>query len=139
MYLSKTLTCCVGITIFLLAGTWSVSCRAKKQDCKSLKDGTFYFYPGGSNGEIKLIREDSIQQEINATSGDTAYWKINWTSDCSFISTFIKSTQFPGYATDRPITISILSITGDYYINKISIDSAGSSKSLTDTIWLKRK
>lgn len=139
MYPLKTFTSCFVITIFLLSGIHSVSCQSKKQGCTSVRSGTFYFYPGGSNGEIILIRQDSIQQEINATAGDTAYWKINWTSDCSFISTFIKSTQFPAYATDRPITITILSTTKDYYVNKISMDSATVTKTLTDTIWLKRR
>ena len=49
-----------------------------------IKIGVFYFYPKNSSESFNIIRNDSIQMEINLNTQDTTIWRIRWQNDHLF-------------------------------------------------------
>ena len=113
-------------------------------DCKDVKKGVFYLYPSSLPKGFIILRNDSIQKEINIETKDTSFWKINWKNSCTFNLKFIRSTQaMPEeekkfYNLHQPV-INVLGVTKDYYIFKVGLDSINAAKVIIDTIWFKAR
>lgn len=119
-------------------------CQPRKQDCNSVKNGTFYFYPDRSNDRFTIIRQDNLQKEINLNTGDTSFWRIDWTTDCSFTAKYLyggslKSDKDKQFLNDHTTLVNILATTKEYFITKMSLDSISSPFTSTDTTWLTNK
>ncbi len=128
----------INAIIFLLFSAATLPQR----DCRNVRNGKFYFQPRNSIKKFLVIRADSIQKEVEVNAHDTSYWKIKWTTDCSFTLEFSHRTNKPtiqerSFYASHKVVVEILNVTQDYYSFKAGIDSI-SSISLTDTLWMKR-
>lgn len=111
--------------------------------CSKIKKGKFYFYPPNSEKEFLIVRNNSIQKEININIGDTSYWKIYWQSPCIFNLKFLRKSQPVSHEelqfyNSHKTVIEVLKVTKDYYVFKGSLDSINTG-AVTDTLWFKRK
>lgn len=134
---------CVICFIAFLLPSFVIS-QTKNLDCKDVKKGIFYLYPSSLQKGFIILRNDSIQKEINIETKDTSFWKINWKDDCICNLKFIRSTQIMPdeekefYNLHQPV-INILGVTKNYYIFKVGLDSINAAKTITDTIWFRAR
>ena len=120
-----------------------LSAQSKALDCSSVREGTFYFYPLKSQEQFVIIRDGSIQKEINSKTSDTSFWKVDWINDCVLNLKFIRSNQSMSNAqkfffSSHITVIKVLGITKDYYVFNGGLDSI-SRNSAVDTLWLKAR
>jgi hypothetical protein len=118
--------------------------QSKKTDCRSIKKGTFYFYPQNSQTRFSIVRSDSIQEEINLTTPDTSFWKVSWQNDCMFNIKFIRkshpmSDEERNFYNSHILSVKVLSVTKDYYTFKAGVDSIATTNPLADTLWIKAR
>ena len=62
--------------LFLILLTVSSSLSIPDFDCTSIRTGIFFQYKNGNQLYSTVIRQDTLQTEINTQTGDTSYWKI---------------------------------------------------------------
>jgi hypothetical protein len=108
------------------------------------KNGIFYFYPQNSKESFRIVRDDSIQQEINLNTGDTSIWRIKWQNDTGFKIRYLTGTKkLPdaeiSFMKAHSAVVQIEKITSGYYTFSIGLDSANGIHSAHDTMWLKPK
>lgn len=89
-----------------------------------------------------IIRDGSIQREVNTKTLDTSFWKVDWVNDCVLNLKFIRSSQpmsnaQKSFFSSHITTVQVLGITKDYYIFKGGLDSISRINNTTDTLWLK--
>ncbi|MDP4252277.1 MAG: hypothetical protein Q8918_19435 [Bacteroidota bacterium] len=133
-----------GVINFLIALFLSpiiLSAQSKALDCSSVREGTFYFYPLKSKGKFVIIRDGSIQKEINPKTSDTSFWKVDWINDCMLNLKFIRSSQpmssaHKSFFSSHITVIKVLRVAKDYYVFNGGLDSI-SRNSAVDTLWLK--
>lgn len=118
--------------------------QSKTVACSTIKTGAFYFYPEKGQKAFAIIRDDSMQKEINIKAGDTTFWKVNWQSDCMFNLKFIRKSQAisdveKSFYKSHTTVFKILEVTKDYYVFKAGLDSINNAKMLTDTLWTKAR
>lgn len=124
------------ILLFYLAA----SCP--QRNCRKVRNGEFYFQPKNSTNKYLVIRTDSVQKEVEVNTLDTSYWKIAWTSDCSFTLKFSHRTkdtsiQERTFFASRKLVVEILNVNKDYYSFKAGIDSLTGGFE-TDTLWINK-
>ncbi len=112
--------------------------------CVLFKKGRFHFYPKDSKIHYVVIREDSLQSEINLKTGDTSFWKIKWLSDCEFNCSYISGIKSSSKAEQDFFNKSILRISivdgsKDYYVYDALFQSGSFTKQFNDTMWLREK
>ena len=120
-----------------------VSCgfSQKKKDCQDLRNGNFIFRSkiGNEYWSYSIKRKDSSQIEINLKTGDTSFYAVKWTGNCSYSVFFLKNTN-PQIDLKRQedkniaTRVEILSTTNNYYI--FSGKSDKHNYTLIDTLWL---
>lgn len=130
----------IASTIFLLLTLAIISFGFTAPDCKSLKNGTFHFYPKEGYHTI-VVRKGSQQTEINTKTKDTSYWHVTWTSDCEFTTLFISSTkklsqQEIDFYKQSSLKFSIAKQTKSYYVYDATITFTSFSNKSSDTMWL---
>jgi hypothetical protein len=138
--MKKTLTYFSIIFLFPL----TIIGQPKASGCDKIKNGTFYFYPLRSQKEFVIIRDDSIQKEIDIKTSDTSFWKVEWVNNCHLNLKFIRSSQSMSNAkksffNSHITVVEVLDVTKDYYIFKGGLDSINNANILTDTMWLKAR
>ena len=77
------------VLLFLILLTVSSSLSSSDFDCTSIRTGIFFQYKNGNQLYSTVIRQDTLQTEINTQTGDTSYWKIRWTDNCTFSCNYI--------------------------------------------------
>ena len=112
--------------------------------CDSIKSGRFHIYSKNPTAHFILIRKDSLQTEINLNTGDTSFWKVEWTSDCNYNCKYIsavkeKSPEEEEFYKSSGVKFSITKITENYYLYDALFSSLLITKSYSDTVWLKEK
>ena len=110
----------------------------------SIKNGTFYFYPKNSKNRFCIIRMDSLQKEINLTTNDTSFWRINWQNDSSVSARFLRSTnKMPdgevSFFKTHVVVMRIKNISSLYYTFSGGLDSFENLGDKKDTAWLSPK
>lgn len=118
--------------------------QSKTLDCSSIRNGTFYFCPLNPQKKFTIIRENSIQKEIDIKTFDTSFWRVSWQSDCVFNLKFIRRSRLISekekiFLNSHSTTIKILNITRSYYVFKADVDLGTTVSTLTDTLWFKPK
>jgi hypothetical protein len=114
------------------------------QDCSTLKNGIFYFYPPDSSEPFQIIRKDSVQEEINMKTQDTSFWKIKWSNDCFANLHLIRITKKmeddeKAFLFGHTTVMQVLSISDKYYVFKAGLDSLNSLFTVVDTVWFNKK
>ena len=116
----------------------------KTFSCEGVRNGTFHFYPKGSNKHYIVIRKDSLQKELIANTSDTSYWRIHWLSECTLTAKYISGGPVNdkneiAFLNNHITLFKILEVTKDYYRVKLSLDSLSSAQTAEDTVWRKEK
>lgn len=119
-----------------------LSATLPQRNCRNVRKGEYYFQPANSTKKFLVVRTGTFQKEVEINTRDTSYWKIKWIADCRFTLEFSHRTnkltmQERSFYASRKIVVQILNVTRDYYSFKAGLDSI-SSRSLIDTLWMKR-
>lgn len=145
MMLQKTNSHNPTLTILLtfLCGLF-IQCHSNNIGCKDLKNGRFHFYGKHSEIHFLLIRQDSIQKEVNVVSNDTSYWKLKWINDCTYTANYLsgggmKSEDEQKFLRSHTTIIEIQKATPEFYIIKGALDSLNSKMTVVDTVWMRAK
>lgn len=120
-----------------------IYCTIPKR-CSDVKYGHFYFYGKSTGNSYQIIREDSLQLEVNANTNDTSFWKINWIDECSYKLKYLHGggsnfSQMKDFLIKHTTCIQIREVKPEFYVFKVSLDSFNSNMSLVDTAWMKAK
>lgn len=89
--------------------------------------------------KIIIDRQDSIQIETNTVTGEISKSKITWPTPCEYKITDISNNKISKDGVDSffsitPLTITIVTVSKDFYIFKIKVDSANKHLEYVDTI-----
>ncbi len=114
------------ITKLLLTGALFIihSCtspaKAPPPDCRKLKTGKFEYRNYLGEGFISIERNDSMQFEHLDNIGLGMKFRIDWSSDCDYVLTFLSFTGKEEFVVPEegfPVTRSkIIKVTPNYYI-----------------------
>lgn len=130
--------------LFLILTPILFSSKAIYPPCKSIKNGTFHFYQNNGQYHSVIIRKDSLQTEVNLSTGDSTFWKIVWISDCKFTSSYISGSKIKtpeelDFYKKSTLTFNIIKISEKYYTWDALFSSNGKSRTFSDTMWLKER
>lgn len=131
------------IVFFFFAGLFIYGKRPNLP-CKSVKKGSFYFYGKTTGVHYKIIRNDSLQMEVNRTSNDTSFWKIDWIDDCSYKLKYLYGggstvAGIKDFLAKHTTFIQIREVQPRFYVFKVALDSLNSAEFDVDTAWMKAK
>lgn len=137
---NKYLIPVLGLTISLVV----LSFTGIKPECTSVKNGRFHFYQNSGQYHSIVIRKDSLQTEVNLSTGDSTFWRILWVSDCQFTCSYIsgskmKSQEELDFYNRSTLTFNILETTKHYYTYDALFKTDNNSRSFSDTMWLVAK
>lgn len=118
------------------------SCTRNKPSCYLYHNGKFVYHgitKNKSSFMIKIIRNDSLQIEIDSKTNDTGFMKVEWIDSCSYRLKFIKTAfnqpdSMVLFNKKMVITSTIIKGTDRYYICKSTYSLL--PYSITDTIWI---
>ena len=102
------------------------SCADEKK-CLDFKTGEFV-YVDKSMPE-RIIRNDSMQIEINPKTGVEIYTSIKWISDCEYVLTYKKILNHPNdvsYMIGKKILVDIISTKENKYTAFVKSDNVKS-------------
>jgi hypothetical protein len=107
-----------------------------------VKAGVFYFYPKDSKESFYIIRNDSIQKEINLNTKDTSIWRIRWQNDSLFNMRYWTGTKElsdaeRSFYNAHIIMIKINNVTTEYYSFSGGLDEVSGITNTQDTLWFK--
>lgn len=131
-----------GLLLIIVAISWT---GKRPPDCKAIQNGTFYFYPEDQKKGYKLIREDTLQMEIELKTRDTSFWKIQWIDDCTCSSKFISMTKkkvdknFLEYLNNHIAFMEVLEVEDKFYKMRIYSDSLTNDEYLEAMVWRQPK
>ncbi len=130
---------CGLIAILLVASAFYVA----GPDCNTLRVGQFHSYTKKGD-HIQITRIDGIQQDVNMSTKDTTYWKIDWLGNCRFAASYLSGAG-PKNETEKRLyenTIlyfDIKEIADDYYVGTTTVKAPNGNSVFTDTTWLIQK
>ena len=118
--------------------------QSKNNNCQSVKNGFFYYYPQGKSENYKIIRNGQLYQEINMQTNDTVTWRLNWNENCTFTLKFVEKSGLVSDLDKRiyssmTIIIRILLIRKKYYIFSTELEGRQKPYLVTDTAWFNKK
>lgn len=127
-----------GLILIIITISWT---GIQPPDCKSIQTGTFYFYPPDQKDGFKLIRNESMQVEVELKTKDTSFWKIQWVNDCVCTSTFISTTkkkvpkEFLSYVKSHIMYMEVVEVNEKNYKMRIYTDSLSNKEYYEDVVW----
>ena len=112
-----------------------------KPKCNTVRNGTLHFYSNTGQAHSIVVRKDTLQTEINLSTGDTSYWRVNWISDCEFTSSFIssfkqKSKEELDFYNGSTLKFTISHVTKDYYTYDAVFTNKNYLRRFSDSMWL---
>ena len=133
----------IGLFMYVICCAF-MQTRLKKYDCQDVKNGQFYYYSKTSGINYVIIRKDTLQREINTSSGDTSYWRIKWLSNCIYSAKYISggginSQSYLEFLSKHKTIVEIQTVSENYYTVLLRLDSITYKPAMNDTIWLKKK
>ncbi len=123
-----------------------ISCMSSSApiDFSAIRSGTFFQYGKDAQLHSTIIRNDSLQIEINTRTGDTSVWKIEWLDSSAYyckILSLPKSkspNEFAKY--NRSILlIQLRELTDSYFTYQGELTIDGETGVVSDTLWRVRK
>lgn len=79
----------------------------KTNPCANFRTGKFR-YAGEEHNDWKIIRNDSIQTEVNKKTGVRITCSIEWTSDCEYQLTYLEVKTLLGSKHQKKDTKSVI-------------------------------
>ena len=127
-----------------IALTYSCKPPLDSKDFSSLKTGTFFQYNNAGKLNSTVIRKDTVQMEISANGVDTTIWRITWLDSTNYYCQILglpksKSPNEINQYKRSVILVSIKSLTKDYYTYQGELHLDEETRTLQDTLWLKKK
>lgn len=84
----------INIVLFSLCILLLNSCATRKEcNCATFKNGKFLIGEEVPNTNYYIVRNDSIQKEIDVKKSEIAIFNITWISDCKYILTIKEGNQ----------------------------------------------
>ena len=113
-------------------------------DCTAIYTGRFFQYKKENQLYSTIVRQDSLQTEINTQTGDTSYWKIRWTDNCTFSCQYLsglksKSEQELDFYKQSILFFKIKTLEKDYYTYDAELKFNSQSNTFSDTLWRRTK
>ena len=113
-------------------------------DCTAIYTGRFFQYKKENQLYSTIVRQDSLQTEINTQTGDTSYWKIRWTDNCTFSCNYIsglksKSKEELDFYNQSTLVFKVKTLNAEYYNYDAELKFKSQSMSFSDTLWRQRK
>jgi hypothetical protein len=108
--------------------------------CTVIKNGTFYQYDKTGHLHSTIVRQDSVQTELVASTLNKSTWKIKWVDDCSYKSryatglTSLTKEQADFYATTE-ILFKIKEVTNHFYVYAAEFYYNRQTQKFADTLW----
>ena len=132
------------ILLFLILLTVSSSLSSPDLDCTSIRTGIFFQYKNGHQLYSTVIRQDTLQTEINTQTGDTSYWKIRWTDNCTFSCNYLsglksKSKEELDFYNQSTLIFKVKTLNNEYYNYDAELKFKSQSMFFSDTLWRQRK
>lgn len=130
--------------LLIAAGLSFMQWHAVNVECKDLRNGRFHYYGKQSEVHFLILRQDSIQKEVNVATNDTSYWRVAWIDDCTYTANYLsgggmKSEEEKSFLRSHTTIMQIQKTTADYYIVKGALDSLNSRMNVEDTVWMRAK
>jgi len=97
-----------------------------RPDCNSIKNGEFEIFHSDVNGIMtttSIERNDSTQIETNYQSGVKLKFSVKWLDECTYQLFWVETISDKyelQYPEDMILTVEILDITDEYYLQKSS-------------------
>ncbi len=109
-------------------------------DCAQLKKGIFHSYSKRTGAHIIITRMNGVQQDINTSTHDTTYWKLDWLSDCRFVATYLtgsgpKTADEKTFYQSSFLYFEVKEIADNYYVGTTTVKAPNGNSSSTDTTW----
>jgi len=132
------------VLLFLILLTVSSSLSSSDFDCTSIRTGIFFQYKNGNQLYSTVIRQDTLQTEINTQTGDTSYWKIRWTDNCTFSCNYIsgfksKSKEELNFYNQSTLFFKVKTLNDEYYNYDAELKFKSQSIFFSDTLWRQKK
>ena len=99
--------------LFLIVPIYSFS---QEKECSNFHIGEFRYVKDGMPEHI--IRNDTLQIEINPIDKVEIYSSIEWTSNCEYTMTYMKILNYPNDVSDfigRKIYVTIIETKDNWY------------------------
>lgn len=109
----------------------------EKKDCAQFKKGSFVYRSQGM--QFAINRADTIQTEVDKTSGAITKTSVRWISDCSYELKLLEMSAAPNdsiaaIAKKVTVTVSIERWTDKYYTYRATVNDKGPA--VIDTLWI---
>ena len=132
------------VLLFLILLTVSSSLSSPDLDCTSIRTGIFFQHKNGNQLYSTIIRQDTLQTEINTQTGDTSYWKIRWTDNCTFSCNYLsglksKSKEELDFYNQSTLVFKVKTLNNEYYNYDAELKFKTQSTFFSDTLWRQRK
>ena len=109
--------------LILLFIILTFSCCAQEKKCTDFKTGTFK-YTDQLYSDLKVIRTDSTQTEINSKNGLEMHSSIKWINDCNYVLTITKVLNADlENVIGKTIEVEIVETKSDIYKLKSKSDA----------------
>ncbi len=122
---------------------------ARSQDnqtltCADIRNGIFYYFGKGSEGEETFIRKGALQREQVPAKKETLSWEIEWISDCIYTLKYQSGAENHPEAEQKflvkhLLVTEVLQVTDNYLVFRSAFDKATNPTILKDTIWIKQR
>jgi|GEM_PF-3788828 len=120
-----------------------VACSSSSHTKRSLKSGTFHYYTP-EQVHFLILKQDTLDAEVNTQTGDTSYWHVQWLNDSTYNSTFIRQTNpdtglRQQFNLEAKTQITITAIKPAYYLFKSISTYRDKNFTYADTVWFHPK
>src|SRR5438034_11734209 len=93
----------------------------------TLEFGEFHTYPKNTSSYFIIRRQDDLQKEIDARTGDSTIWKVRWHKDNTYTLKFVSSSDKrvslnAYYLKHHDVVYNVPTITKDFYIIEGHVD-----------------
>ena len=118
--------------------------QGKLHNCDRITNGKFYYRYADARTRINVFRNGKVQYEVNETTKDTTWLKLDWLDGCSYNMTFVRRTK-PFDEGEEALTrsmlihVAIIGMAERYYITQGTATSSLSPETIsgTDTLWFR--
>lgn len=130
--------------ILLCTVIFSCMSSSPPSDFSSIRSGTFFQYDKDAQLQTTIIRNDSLQIEVNARTGDTSVWRVQWLDSGAYYCKILslpksKSPNEVATYNRSALLIKLRKLTESYYTYQAELTTDGETGIVNDTLWRLRK
>jgi hypothetical protein len=131
--------------LLFLVGPLTVDCQDNHPlTCADIRNGTFYYFGKGSDGQETFIRKGALQREQIPAKKETVLWEVEWLSDCVYTLKYQSGAENHSDAEQKflakhLVVTEILQVNENYLTFRSAVDKVTNPTVLQDTIWIKQR